>query len=145
MIVEPAYKPTWEIPGGEIEDGESPLAACEREVFEELELRITVGRLLAVDYEASRDCYRFIFDGGVLDPPEVARISLDPSELLSYRFATLEEASDLLKDRLARRVASIVRDGAGPYLEHGLDPYRPQSPRPISALRTRRSGTGCRA
>ncbi|CAN5733096.1 hypothetical protein BH20ACT1_BH20ACT1_01710 [soil metagenome] len=33
-MVEPAYKDTWEIPGGQIESGESPREACEREVDE---------------------------------------------------------------------------------------------------------------
>ncbi|MCF3105616.1 NUDIX domain-containing protein [Streptomyces roseoverticillatus] len=34
LLVRPSYKPKWEIPGGYIEEGESPLAACRREVEE---------------------------------------------------------------------------------------------------------------
>lgn len=124
LIVEPAYKPTWEIPGGEIEVGESPRTACEREIREELDLAVSVGPLLVVDHESSRDSYRFVFDGGVLEDANVARIRLDPKELLSYRFATLAEAAELLNGRLAQRIAAIVSGGVGPYLEDGADPYR---------------------
>ncbi|WP_414169236.1 NUDIX domain-containing protein [Streptoverticillium reticulum] len=35
LLVRPSYKPKWEIPGGYIETGESPLAACRREVSED--------------------------------------------------------------------------------------------------------------
>jgi 8-oxo-dGTP diphosphatase len=37
LLVEPTYKSYWDIPGGYVEPGESPLAACAREVHEELE------------------------------------------------------------------------------------------------------------
>jgi 8-oxo-dGTP pyrophosphatase MutT (NUDIX family) len=36
LLLEPTYKNDWEIPGGIIEDNESPKECCEREVFEEL-------------------------------------------------------------------------------------------------------------
>ena len=32
LIVEPIYKSTWEIPGGAVEHGETPYAACVREL-----------------------------------------------------------------------------------------------------------------
>lgn len=31
LMVEPAYKPTWDVPGGAVEREESPTAACRRE------------------------------------------------------------------------------------------------------------------
>ena len=36
LLVHPTYKDTWDIPGGYVERGESPAAACRREVLEEL-------------------------------------------------------------------------------------------------------------
>ena len=49
LLVEPSYKPNWEIPGGAVEADESPWDGAARELAEELGLRLPVGRLLVVD------------------------------------------------------------------------------------------------
>ena len=41
-----AYKDWWEFPGGKMEAGESPQAALQREIREELDAEISVGDLL---------------------------------------------------------------------------------------------------
>ena len=41
-----AYKDWWEFPGGKMEEGETPQAALVREIREELDAEIAVGRLL---------------------------------------------------------------------------------------------------
>src|SRR5215469_2715077 len=38
LIVKPTYRPDWLLPGGSVEDHESPREACIREVREELSL-----------------------------------------------------------------------------------------------------------
>ncbi|MGZ4752474.1 MAG: NUDIX domain-containing protein [Oryzihumus sp.] len=52
LLVKPTDKDAWEISGGLVEAGESPRAAATRELREELGLDVTVGRLLAVDWDA---------------------------------------------------------------------------------------------
>src|SRR5690242_4646399 len=78
LLVEPTYKPSWEIPGGTVEAGESPYAAAVRELKEELDLPVRPGRLLVTDWVPPRpertEGLMLIFDGGLLTGEETARI-----------------------------------------------------------------------
>ncbi|QRX92262.1 NUDIX domain-containing protein [Streptomyces noursei] len=130
LLVKPSYKPKWEIPGGYIERGESPLAACRREVEEELGITPTIGALLVIDWapsEAEGDKVLYVFDGGQLHPNELAGIKLAPDELLAAEFRPADDLDELLIPRLARRVKAAItaRAEARPtYLEHGQSPTR---------------------
>lgn len=128
LLVEPTYKSYWDVPGGYVEPGESPLAACVREVREELGIAPPIGALLVVDWapaEQEGDKLLFIFDGGTLDAEQLAAIQLQPAELRSYAFQDLAGADALLIPRLARRLAVALdarRTGTPRYLEHGATP-----------------------
>ncbi|MDN3056231.1 NUDIX hydrolase [Streptomyces sp. SRF1] len=128
LLVRPSYKPMWEIPGGYIETGESPLTACRREVEEELGIKPPIGSLLVVDWapnEAEGDKVLYLFDGGELSPDTAASIKLASDELLAAEFHALEYLDQLLIPRLARRVKQAVvarAEGRPAYLEHGEPP-----------------------
>lgn len=123
LLVNPTYKPQWEIPGGMVEEAESPLAACRREVLEEIGVAIQPGPLLSVGYLQDRgrgDAVRFVFWGGVLDESAIRQIRLPADELSEYRFVTLAEASQLLRPTLHAQVAQALQnlhDGQQVYWE----------------------------
>lgn len=126
LLVKPTYKEGWEIPGGYVEPGETPIEACEREIKEELGLDRKVERLLVVDWAPSAkegDKVLFVFDGGELPASERAAIALPPDELAASEFHDIAELHELMIERLARRVAAAVQarqTAVTRYLEHGV-------------------------
>ena len=56
LLVHPTYKDTWDVPGGYVERGESPAAACQRELKEEL--RIDRAPILLINVDGLRPTAR---------------------------------------------------------------------------------------
>jgi 8-oxo-dGTP diphosphatase len=122
LLVHPTYKSTWDIPGGYVERGESPAAACRREIQEELGLDRPPLRLLAVDWapsDSEGDKLLFLFDCGSLGD-EQTQIRLDSAELDKWRWVHPSNLDDYVIDRIARRIRSSSKSPANAlYLEHG--------------------------
>lgn len=123
LVVDPTYKPAWEIPGGMVEVDESPSEAAGREAEEELGRRFEVGELLVVAYsEGGRtplDGVMFVFDGGVVDEPASA-FALPADELRAAEFVTLDDLDRHLIPKMAARMrvaASAAASGQLVYLE----------------------------
>jgi ADP-ribose pyrophosphatase YjhB (NUDIX family) len=128
LLVRPTYKQHWDIPGGYVEPGESPRAACIREVSEELGLTVAVGPHLVVDWapaDNEGDKILFIFDGGTLSEDDQCRIVFRDGELAEWRFVSGDDLDDYGPARLTRRLRTATgarRRGRTAYAEHGVEP-----------------------
>lgn len=117
LIVKPTYKELWSIPGGVINKNESPREAAMREAREELGLRVTKIKLLAVDYMSPEtrgyptkdENIQFTFYGGKLRAREIRHIRLPKKELFAYRFLEPAKAMPLLSSHLRRRLKPCLK------------------------------------
>ena len=124
LLVDPSYKPDWDLPGGMAEANEPPFDAAGREVHEELGVEVTLGPLLVVDWVAPHgpwdDLLMFLFDGGVLPSRQQQQIRLRDGELNAFRFCPPDDASRLLRPYVWRRVEVALSAHATAYLHDGL-------------------------
>ncbi|MFE2292581.1 NUDIX domain-containing protein [Streptomyces sp. NPDC059452] len=124
LLVNPTYKPGWDLPGGMAEANEPPEEAVRRELREELGRGIDLLGLLVVDWVAPHgpldDQIAFIFDGGTFCDDEALRPH--DQELSEARFIPLETARQLVSERMRRRLDAAVKaleDGRPMYLHDG--------------------------
>ncbi|MFF5450409.1 NUDIX domain-containing protein [Streptomyces sp. NPDC012950] len=128
LLIEPSYKDYLDIPGGYVEEGESPRQACVREVQEELGIAPHIGRLLAVDWAPNQgegDKVLYLFDGGRLSVEQREQIALQADEIRGYDFHNPDQVPGLTIPRLARRITAAIQartNGLTAYLEHGQSP-----------------------
>jgi 8-oxo-dGTP pyrophosphatase MutT (NUDIX family) len=126
LLVEPAYKDYWELPGGAVEADESPYEAAVRELKEELGLSVAPGRLLVVDWVPPQpdrtEGVMFVYDGRQLSPVQTSQIQVPPEELRSWAWCTPAEVRQRMTPLLASRVNAALdcrSDGSTAYLEFG--------------------------
>jgi 8-oxo-dGTP diphosphatase len=97
LLVQTHHRRGLVLPGGMVEEGESPARAAEREVREELGLEVRVTRLLAVQHKPADDHTpeRFLFD---FDCPRLAA-----TPLLRLQAEEIAEAVWLPEDEAVER------------------------------------------
>ncbi|MFV2019656.1 NUDIX domain-containing protein [Micromonospora sp. LOL_023] len=126
LLVDPQYKPDWDLPGGMAEANEPPHEAVRRELREELGLDLDVAGLLVVDWVSPHgpwdDLLSFIFDGGELADEQLAGLKISDTELSAFEFCTAEQAQQRLRPYVWRRVAvalDALKSGNVQYLQDG--------------------------
>jgi 8-oxo-dGTP pyrophosphatase MutT (NUDIX family) len=113
LLVNPTYKEDWDLPGGMAEANEPPTQALAREIYEELNLHIAVGRLLALDWIGPHgpwdDQLTFLFDCGSLTGAQIGEITLTDAEISEYRLFRPDEALQSLRADVAERLARAIQ------------------------------------
>ncbi|MGC9536556.1 NUDIX domain-containing protein [Streptomyces sp. UG1] len=126
LIVHPTKTDAeWQLPGGIVEQHESPLDAVRREAREELGLDLDVREydLFAVEWlqatrPGRRDRIAFLFAGPVLTEADTDRITLQRDELDAWRWATRAEAESMLHPAIAARIVGPLQTpGSAVYRE----------------------------
>jgi 8-oxo-dGTP pyrophosphatase MutT (NUDIX family) len=118
VVVNPAYKDGWELPGGMAEEGEAPHESAAREVAEEIGLDLPIGRLLVCDVTPAavygRPVLHFVFDTRPLTDAEVRDLRAVDLELVGAAALPPDDALAALHPRVARRAAvALEMRGSG--------------------------------
>ena len=126
LILKPNYKEHWSIPGGTIDENESPRQCCLREIKEEIGLELLEIIFICVDYnsadEEKTESLQFIFYGGVLNTDQIKKIKIQEKEIDEFKFMAVNEAKELLNERLKNRIEGCfesIKSGKPVYLEDG--------------------------
>lgn len=140
LVLTTSYKTEHELPGGGVEDTETPEEGLARELKEELDLSVPVGRLLAVDSRPPGPLGRSLVVHahlvGPLTPEEASAISFPDGKVTEARWLTPDEAYEALPARVAPRLraalaalhtgslAHLIDGVPQPGSPAGLDPQR---------------------
>lgn len=126
LLVDPRYKPDWDLPGGMAEANEAPADTVRRELKEELGLDVQIGGLLCIDWVSPHgpwdNLVSFIFDGGVMDERAIANLRLADGELAAFEFCDEGQVRERLRPYVWRRVMAALEaltNGRAQYLQDG--------------------------
>ncbi|MER5972775.1 NUDIX hydrolase [Streptomyces sp. NPDC002055] len=127
LLVNPTYKPGWDLPGGMAEANEPPESAAVRELAEELGLDVVLRGLLVVDWVPPHgpwdDQLAFVFDGGTLVGHRTQGLVPHDEELSEAAFVSPVRARELLPERLRNRLNSTLQAlSGGPIYLHDSGP-----------------------
>lgn len=108
LLVKPSYYPYWHLPGGYVDENESPLQAVSREIKEEIGLNLSPKKLMLVNYESGSDPKKevivFIFDFGVVDKQKFIGLQVDNAEIIDYGFFEKKDALKLVGPDRSKRL-----------------------------------------
>ncbi|GAA2471520.1 NUDIX domain-containing protein [Winogradskya humida] len=112
LLVNPSYKPDWDVPGGMVEANEPPHVAARRELKEELGVDLRVGPLLVVDWVSPHDPWddllSMVFDSASLTSEQISKIQFRDKEISDYQFCDRTQAAERLRPYVWRRVAAAL-------------------------------------
>ena len=97
LLAKSSYKKSWQIPGGGVEDGESPEEAAIREAREELGLKIPPEALAlkGTIYKKDEEILFVIYESSERIP-EDTKLTTQEDEVTDVKFVNISEAAPLL-------------------------------------------------
>lgn len=113
---------TWELPGGQVEEGEEPVAALRREVWEETGIEARIDGLTGVYYNTERSICNLVFRGLAVG----GRLATSP-ETTEVRFIDLDESGVpelVTRPHFRRRELDAMRGQTAPYEAFRVRPYK---------------------
>lgn len=127
LLCELSYKREWDLPGGVVDPGESPAACVEREIFEELGLQVSAGRLLAVNWlppwRGWDDALLYLFDLGLHEAGELDPALFLRREIAGAHWRTISDAGAHVASYTARMLEVAADTEHTLYLENS-EPVR---------------------
>lgn len=114
-------KDYWLLPGGGIEFGESAVEALEREIFEELNVKITEPEFLllneSIDPKGGRHLIQLVFRAKINeDIPEISK--KEKNTILEFKYFTLDEISNVeLRPNIRTYLLSLNRSAKSVYVK----------------------------
>lgn len=113
LLCETRYKEDWELPGGIVEPGESPLQGCRREMVEEMGWAPRVGGVLVVDWlrpwRGWEDAVELVFDTEPVSPADAEALRPDGREIAALHWLSPEQAAARMTSFGADRLASALQ------------------------------------
>ncbi len=129
LVVKPNYRNDWLLPGGMIEEGESPIAGTLREVEEELGIKPEYLRFAGIDFRAneqgdlvsakqdkSLDFILVFFNGGFLSDETISTIKREEDELDELKFVGKEDLKEYVEEADLKRIDRFLESNGEPVL-----------------------------
>jgi 8-oxo-dGTP pyrophosphatase MutT (NUDIX family) len=111
LIVNPDYKPGWDLPGGMVEEAESPTGGLTRELAEELGLGELSPTLAVVEWRppgiGGADLLMFCFWADLSDD-QAETVAVQDPELTDARWVSVEEARELLAPMVGNLLSATL-------------------------------------
>lgn len=110
LVLKPSYKDHWTIPGGVVNEYESPIDTAIREAKEEIGIDIKLSKCLLIDFTKNQldgflsESLQLIFLGEKISDDDIKNIIIGNDEIIESKFVHFEEALKILSANISKRL-----------------------------------------